>query len=1032
MKTSHKALTYGLLLGLYSASGVVHANPQGAEVVNGQVQFDHPDANTLAITNSTGAIINWQQFSIQQNEITKFIQPDASSAVLNRVVGGDPSSILGQLLSNGRVFLINPNGIVFGSDAIIDTAGLIASTLDMTNEDFINQNLAFQGENSADITNKGYIKAGENGDIFLIAPNIENSGIIETKGGQLILAAGESVTIASLDSDNIVFDVQAPENEIVNLGEMITNGGAAGMFAGTIKHGGSINADSISVDENGNVQLFAKADIEIDTDAVITANGSKGGDIKIKSESGTVWNAGTIEAKGNESNGGHVEVLGERIALLNDASINASGETDGGEVLIGGDYQGKNENVKNAKQTYVGENAIINADAITHGDGGKVIVWADETTQAYGKIFARGGTESGNGGFIETSGKKYLEIGVYTPDASAVNGDGGTWLLDPEDIDITAVNTNITQSGSGDPGPVNFTPTAINTVTTVNVANINTALNNGSNVVVDTSGGGVSTLGTITISSAISKTADGGSADGSTLTLNADNNIDINADISSTVGVLNITLDAARTTGSGAINLNNVNLNTNGGSITATAETVNVIGGTNINGNSNIGTLNLTGLGFLDILSGTTSVTGTTTINFGTTFQIAGGTFNPSGTVNNNGLVNLNTGTLSLGAGGTHTGGFSTAVGSVLQFTGGTHTFNSGSGIVGGGDVAFTGGTSTFNTSSIYTISGDTGISGGNAVFNINAVTSSLTHASGSFGGGSTGTITTSTWMPTSGVTLNDIGLLLVGPNTLAGVTVNTAGTASITNQSSLTLNGSTINPTLSNSGSLSFSGSGNMLAGTFTLASGSFVVNAGADVGMTSLVVNGGSVTTSGTINAPITLNAGALTGNGSVNGTVTNAGGIVAPGLSPGTLTITGNYNQGAGGTLLLELGGATTAGVDYDLLSVSGTTSLAGTLAVNLFGSYGGVVGDQFDIIQSTGALSGDFTTKLSPGLTFLSTPNILGTNNYQLEVISNTSDALTSTDEILALTTLQDEFNSLFTEDPVNTNDDDKDKKALACR
>lgn len=1018
MKTSDKVLTYGLLLGLFSASSVVHANPQGAEVVNGQVQFNHPDANSLNITNSNGAIINWQQFSIQQNEITRFIQDSANSAVLNRVVGGDPSSILGQLLSNGRVFLINPNGIVFGQDAIIDTAGLIASTLDMTNEDFINQNLAFQGENSADITNKGYIKAGENGDIFLIAPNIENSGIIETKGGQLILAAGESVTIASLDSENIVFDVQAPENEIVNLGEMITNGGAAKMFAGTIKHGGSINADSISVDENGNVQLFAKADIEIDPDAVITANGSKGGDIKIESDEGTVWNSGAIEAKGESEQGGKVEILGERVALTGNASIDASGKTGGGEVLVGGDYQGKNEEVKNAKQTYVGEDATINADAITNGDGGKVIVWADETAQFYGDISATGGTESGNGGFVETSGKEYLEV-TGMADASAENGAAGEWLLDPNDIIIQDLgpDTNV----AGNPA---FTTTDDSAILTT--ATIETALNAGTSVSVTTTTSGTnSQSGSITVNDDIDKVA-GGIA---TLTLNASNDIFLNANISSFSNQLNITL-----TSGGIINLGNSFIDTNGGTITATGETVNVSGIATVNGNFNLGTLNLiAGLGSLDIASGTTAVSTTTAINLGTLLQISGGTFSPTGAVNNNGLLNLNTGTLSLGSGGTHTGGFNTAVGSVLQFTGGTHTFNAGSGIVGGGDVAFTGGTSsTFNTGSIYTISGDTGINGGNAVFNINAVTNSLTHASGSFGGGSTGTITTSTWMPTSGITLNDIGLVLAGPNTLTGVTVNTAGTASITNQSSLTLNGSTLNPTLSNSGSLSFNGSGNTLAGTFTLASGSFVVNTGADVGMTSLVVNGGSITTSGTINAPITLNAGALTGNGSVNGTVTNAGGIVAPGLSPGTLTITGNYNQGAGGTLLVELGGATTAGVDYDLLSVSGTTSLAGTLAVNLFGSYGGVVGDQFDIIQSTGALSGDFTTKLSPGLTFLSTPNILGTNNYQLEVASNTSDALTSTDEILALTTLQDEFNSLFTEDPVNNNDDDKDKKALACR
>ena len=136
-----------------------YANPQGASVAHGQVNFSHPNAHTLNITNSPSSIINWQQFSIGQNEITRFIQQSNNSAVLNRVVSQDPSDILGQLLSNGRVFVINPNGIVFGENSVIDTAGLIASTLDMSDEDFINENLKFQGENAGAIQNMGYIKA---------------------------------------------------------------------------------------------------------------------------------------------------------------------------------------------------------------------------------------------------------------------------------------------------------------------------------------------------------------------------------------------------------------------------------------------------------------------------------------------------------------------------------------------------------------------------------------------------------------------------------------------------------------------------------------------------------------------------------------------------------------------------------------------------------------------------------------------------------------------------------------------------------
>ena len=256
----YRIIFSGFLLGLYSGAAVM-ANPQGANVIQGQVQFAQPDANTLEITNSPNSIINWQSFSIQQNELTRFVQESASSNVLNRVVGENPSDILGQLQSNGRVFVINPNGIVFGKNAMIDTAGLIASTLDMKDEDFINGNLQFQGEEAGRIQNKGYIKVGADGDIFLIALNIENSGTIETDGGEVILAAGKRISIASLDSDHIVFDIQAPANEAINLGEMITNGGAAKMFATTIKNDGVIRANSITRDTEGNIVLSAKRNI---------------------------------------------------------------------------------------------------------------------------------------------------------------------------------------------------------------------------------------------------------------------------------------------------------------------------------------------------------------------------------------------------------------------------------------------------------------------------------------------------------------------------------------------------------------------------------------------------------------------------------------------------------------------------------------------------------------------------------------------------------------------------------------------------
>ena len=158
----------------------VYANPTGAQIVNGQVSIDSSTPGVMNITNSPNAIVNWQEFSIGQNEVTQFIQQSSQSAVLNRVIGQNPSEILGQLISNGHVFLLNPNGIVFGANSIINTQGLIASTLNLTDEDFLSGNYHFSASNNAgDIVNEGIIRTGGDGNIILIAPNIENNGIFK-------------------------------------------------------------------------------------------------------------------------------------------------------------------------------------------------------------------------------------------------------------------------------------------------------------------------------------------------------------------------------------------------------------------------------------------------------------------------------------------------------------------------------------------------------------------------------------------------------------------------------------------------------------------------------------------------------------------------------------------------------------------------------------------------------------------------------------------------------------------------------------
>ena len=254
-------------------STAAFANPTGGTVVSGDASIVQTSPSTLTVTNSPGAILNWQSFSIAVGETTKFVQQSSTSAVLNRVVGQDPSQILGTLQSNGRVYLINPNGIIFGQGAVIDVAGLIASTLNIKDADFLAGQLKFEaGPTAGSIVNDGVIRAGNRGEVFLIAPEIRNNGTIEVENGQIVLAAGRKVTITSLDLDHISFEVQAPEDKVVNLGSLIANGGAVGVFAGQIEQKGVISATRIAQDSDGRIRLAAADGVEIRYDVAGTGD----------------------------------------------------------------------------------------------------------------------------------------------------------------------------------------------------------------------------------------------------------------------------------------------------------------------------------------------------------------------------------------------------------------------------------------------------------------------------------------------------------------------------------------------------------------------------------------------------------------------------------------------------------------------------------------------------------------------------------------------------------------------------------------
>lgn len=178
--------------------------PGNPVVRHGSASFGQ-QGNTLLISNSPNSIIDWTAFNIAAGQTTHFSQVNAASRVLNRVSGSMRSEILGALTSNGQVILINPNGITVGPQGRIDTQGFVASSLALSDADFLSGKLRFGNAgqaSSGDIVNGGVIQ-GNGGLVALIGAQVSNSGSIESASGQVALAAGRQVELLDAHSPHI-------------------------------------------------------------------------------------------------------------------------------------------------------------------------------------------------------------------------------------------------------------------------------------------------------------------------------------------------------------------------------------------------------------------------------------------------------------------------------------------------------------------------------------------------------------------------------------------------------------------------------------------------------------------------------------------------------------------------------------------------------------------------------------------------------------------------------------------------------------
>ncbi|MGE9899838.1 filamentous hemagglutinin N-terminal domain-containing protein, partial [Mitsuokella multacida] len=477
-----------------SVGGIAYAMPQGEVIRSGKGEITRQDKDMTVNQDSKRLAIDWSGFDIANDERVTFRQPDKDSVALNRVVGDAASVIDGTLSGNGHVYVINPNGVLFGKNASVDVGSLVASTARISDSDMTNFanadgiTMAIPEDSSAKVINAGTIRA-EGGLVVLHAAEVENSGTITNPEGTTALAAARNLSLSADTAGKINFTVDGAlaKAKALNSGALKADGGylvmtarsAGDVMSTVVNNTGTMEAKTLRQNEKGEILL-------------------DGGD------NGIVELNGTLDASGMEA-----------------------GQSAGSIKAIG---------------------------AETHVEDGA-------TLHAIGAV---------DGGLIETSGD-YLEIGDNVDiDAAGKTGKAGEWLLDPLEVVISnsqpsgsSAVTNGNTDGSYNSSNDASGTASRNKTTWVNSNTVNRLLNKGTAVSVQATD--ANKVASITLDSAINKTS---GADTS-LTLEAQRNVTVNAGITSTSGALDVNLHSDTDgDGLGAV-LINANIATNGGTFTS-------------------------------------------------------------------------------------------------------------------------------------------------------------------------------------------------------------------------------------------------------------------------------------------------------------------------------------------------------------------------------------------------------------------------------------------------------------------------------
>ncbi len=383
-----RAASFGAALMALAGGGIAQALPQEGSIQSGSAEITSQDKSMVIDQKTDRVAIDWKGFDIARDEAVRFLQPGASSIALNRVTGGGASIIDGVLTANGNVFLVNPNGVLFGRGAQIDVGGLVASTAELQNDQLDafaagkSLDLQLAEGNRATIVNEATIKA-EGGLVALHAASVENAGTIAADGGKIALASAKEINIAADSAGKLNFTVNGDlaKARTINRGILTADGGyilmtakAAGdVMSSIVNNEGIIEATTARLNEKGQVVLDAGT--------------------------GTATVSGRIDVSGTGAgeSGGTLRVLGGETRVADTAELTARGRVDGGLIETSGDYLD------------IGENAGIDAAGET-GKAGEwqldpleVVISADKPSGAATGVITKEGDKGVNGNWEDVN-----------------------------------------------------------------------------------------------------------------------------------------------------------------------------------------------------------------------------------------------------------------------------------------------------------------------------------------------------------------------------------------------------------------------------------------------------------------------------------------------------------------------------------------------------------------------------------------------------------------------------------------------------